>query len=139
MKAILKDNRRYILRFDKDEDVIAQIAAFMQTENITACTFNGVGACSEADLWYYNPFVKDYRKKPYMDSMEIVSLIGNGALKDGQPIIHAHGSFARNDFSLIGGHVAKLVVSATCEVFLIKLDGEMNRSLDAGMNLNLLV
>ena len=70
--------------------------------------------------------------------MEIVSLSGNGGLKGGQPIIHAHGIFGRNDFTLIGAHVFNIVVSATCEISLTKLEGALGRQLNADFNLNLL-
>lgn len=139
MKVIIQDNRRYFLRFDKGEDVIALLADFIKTQNISACSFSGIGACSEADLGFYNPFLKQYRQKPYVDEMEITSFSGNGGLVNGEPSIHAHGQFGRNDFSTIGGHVFKLIVSVTCEVFLIKLEGTLTRAKNPEFDLDLLI
>ena len=63
----------------------------------------------------------------------------NPARTCGRPAsLHAHGSFGRTDFSVIGGHVFKLVTLATCEIFLIKLDGEMKRKNNPDLQLNLL-
>ncbi len=138
MKLILQDNQKYVLRFDKDEEVVAGIVGFMKEQVISACAFYAIGACGEVELWYYNSFLKDYRKKSFVEEAEILSLTGNGGVKDGEPILHAHGMFGRNDFSTFGGHVAKLVVSATCEVFLIKMEGALTRSLNQELNLNLL-
>ncbi len=138
MKVILKDQRRYILRFDKGDEVFSELEKYLEAENISACAFNGVGAVSEVEVGYYNPSLKDYRKKPFYEELEIVSLIGNGSLVDGKAFIHAHGMFSRTDFSTLGGHVFRLIVSATCEIFLIKLEGKMERKLDAETNLKLL-
>lgn len=138
MKTILKDNRRYILRFDKGEEVLAKLAEFMQTEQVGACSFSGLGAITDLEMGYYNTHVKDYRKKVFLEDFEIVSLNGNGSIVEGKPFIHAHGMFGRNDFTTVGGHVFKLVVSVTCEIFLIKLDGIMQRKNVEEFNLKLL-
>ena len=74
-----------------------------------------------------------------MEEFEIASLAGNGSLKEGEPSVHAHGTFGRNDFNVLAGHVFKLVVGVTCEIFLTKLNGEMKRELNSDLNLNLLV
>jgi predicted DNA-binding protein with PD1-like motif len=138
MKIILKDNRRLVLRFDKGEDVIQGIIDFMKAEQILACTFSGIGACDSVELGFFNSFLKEFRKKPYVEELEITSFTGNAGTSNGEPAIHAHGVFTRNDFSAFGGHVFKLTVSVTCEVFLIKLDGEMKRENNPDFNLTLL-
>jgi len=138
MKIILSDKNYYILRFDKDEEVISGLQKFMADQSITAFAFNAIGACQSVELGYFNPHLKDYRSKPYVEDFEIVSFSGNGALADGQPVVHAHGALARNDFSLIGGHIFKIVISVTCEVFLTRLDGTATRVLNPDFNLKLL-
>lgn len=138
MKLILKDGRRYILRFDKGEEVFFKLTEFLSQENISTCSFTGVGACSEVELGYFNVNLKDYRKKPFYEDLEIVSVTGNSSMADGKPFLHGHGIFGRTDFSTIGGHVFKIVVSVTCEIFLISLDGQAVRKLDPNINLKLL-
>jgi uncharacterized protein len=141
MKVIIQDNQRYILRFDKGEQVLKGLADFMEAQKIKSCTFTGIGTISHLEMGFYNSHLKEYRKKPFLDDMEIVSLIGNGGIlaSDGKPVIHAHGIFGKIDFSVIGGHVFEIVSLATCEIFLTKLEGEMKREHNADLNLNLLV
>jgi hypothetical protein len=139
MKVVLQDSRRYILRFDKGEEVLEGLQRFMKEQTISACAFFGVGACSEIELGFFNTHLKNYRKKPFTQDMEIISFSGNGGLMDGETVLHAHGSFGGTDFTIIGGHVFKLVVSITCEIFLIHLDGALERKLNSDFNLNLLV
>lgn len=138
MKIVIEDGRRYVLRFDKGEELFAGLSEFILSKNITAAAFNAIGTASEIELGYFNAFLKDYRKKPFVENIEIVSLIGNCGTMAGKPAIHAHGSFSRTDFNVFAGHVFKLVTLATCEVFLIKLEGKMERSNNAEFNLNLL-
>jgi len=141
MKIIIQDSKNFILRFDKGETVLQGIAGFMQTQQIKACSFTGIGTISHLELGFYNQHLKEYRKKPFLDDFEILSLTGNGALfsTDSKPILHAHGVFGRIDFTVIGGHVFELVTLATCEIFLTRLDGEMKRGNNTDYNLNLLV
>lgn len=139
MKIILQNKTGYVLRFDKGEEVLSEMIKFLKAQNVSACVFNGLGACSECEMGYFNPNVKDYRKKPFYDDMEIVCLNGNAGLKDGEPFVHAHGIFGKTDFSLIGGHVFKIIVSVTCEIVITTLDGALERKLDEDFNLNLLV
>lgn len=138
MKIILQDNRRYILRFDKGEEVFEALKKFLAEQNITASVFYGIGACSLAELAYFDLKIKSYQNRVFEKEMEIASLAGNSAMLNGEAALHAHAVLSRDDFFTVGGHVVKLVVSATCEVFLIKLDGKMERSLDEETNLNLL-
>lgn len=139
MKIVLEDNRRYVLRFDKGESVLTEILNFSKKNHISAASFTGIGSASEIKLGYYNEFLKEYRSKPFVENFEIVSLIGNVSLSGEDLAVHAHGSFGRTDFSIIGGHVFGLTVLATCEIFLIKLDGSMERKENSDLKLNLLV
>jgi predicted DNA-binding protein with PD1-like motif len=139
MKIILQEKNYFVLRFDKDEEVLEGLRKFMQEQAVSACAFFGVGACSSAELLHYNSHVKVYRSKPYFEDLEMVSFGGNGGVMDDKPILHVHGSFGRNDFTVIGGHVDKAVVSGTCEIFLTKLEGALERKQNQDLNLNLLM
>lgn len=138
MKIALEEPHQYILRFDKGEDVIAELGNFLAAQSILSCSFSGIGSTSEVELGYYNGHLKEYRKKPFFEELEVISLTGNGGIMEGKPAVHAHGMFGRTDFTTVGGHVFKLVVSATCEIFLTQLDGELKRGKNDEFNLNLL-
>lgn len=138
MKVVIQDGNNFVLSFSKGEEVISELNNFLKTSKITACSFSGIGACSSVELGFFNIHIKDYRKKPFLEEMEIVSLNGNGGVKDGEPVIHTHGVFGKTDFTLIGGHVFKVVVSVTCEIYLTKLGGQLTRVNNSDYNLNLL-
>lgn len=139
MKVILQDNRWHVLRFETGEEVFDALKKFLANEKITASVFNAIGACKLAELSYFNFETKKYQNKAFEEDLEIVSLTGNSAILNGEVALHAHTVLSRSDFTCVGGHAAKLIVSATCEMFLIKLEGKMERKLDEEMNLNLLI
>lgn len=138
MNIQLKDENAYIVRFDKGEEVITSLADFMHENNITACSFSAIGSTGEIELGYYNKNLKEYRRKPFYEELEIISCNGNGGIMDAKPVIHAHGMFGRTDFTTIGGHIFKMVVTATCEVVITKLHGELVRGKNEEFKLNLL-
>ncbi len=138
MKIVAQDQNQYVLRFDKDEEVIAGLGSFMSEQKITACGFTAIGSAGQLELGYYNKNLKEYRKKPFYEDLEIVSFMGNGGIMEGKPAIHGHGLFGRTDFTVIGGHVFKMVVTATCEMFVNKLNTTLNRAKNEQFNLNLL-
>ncbi len=78
MKISLKDNEKFVLRFDKGEEVIAGIASFMKEHGVYACSFSAIGSAAEVELGYYNSFLKEYRHKPFVENLEVISLNGNG-------------------------------------------------------------
>ncbi len=139
MKTIAKDGRRIVVRLDKGEKVMQSIADFMASNSIKSCSFNAIGTGSDLELGFFNAHIKDYRKKRFLEDFEIISLTGNGAQLSDKPAVHAHGSFSRTDFSVVGGHVFEITVLATCEIFLIVLDTEIKRENNPDFNLNLLV
>ena len=139
MKIVLKDKRRYLIRFDKGENVVSGLADVVTQEKLTACVFFGGGSVSEIELGYFNKNLKDYRKKPYYDDMELISFSGNGAFFEGKPVIHCYGQFGHTDFTTLGGRVFKMVVSSSVEIFLIALDGQATRQTNPDFNLDLLV
>src|SRR5258708_2072457 len=138
MRVVFQDTGCYVLRFDLEEEVMEGLLEFAAQNEIDAASLTGIGACSFIELAFYNPTAKNYDKREFSEELEICSLLGNIALLEGKPVLHAHGIFGKKDFSTIGGHVLKLVVSATCEIVLTKLEGTLLRKHNEKMNLNLL-
>jgi predicted DNA-binding protein with PD1-like motif len=137
MKIILKDSRRYTLRFDKGEELMQGLIKFAEEEKIEAGWFFGIGAIAEVVLSHYDLDTKKYSDQEIKEKLEIINLLGNIAKMTGKTIIHAHGSFSDPEMQLIGGHVKKLIVGPTCEIFLIKLDGKIEREFSDEIGLNL--
>lgn len=138
MKEVLKEKNKYILRFDSGDEVIGVLKNFCKKENIKSGFFSAFGACGELTLAYYSLDEKKYEEKDVKERLEIVSLTGNIAKMDDEIIVHAHGLFSDLNMQVRGGHIKKLVVSATCEMFLTVFDDYIKRGYDESTGLNLI-
>jgi len=136
MKHITSDNTAAIIRFDKDEDVCLLLKEYLEKENVTTGFFSGIGACKKVILSYFNVETKKYEDKIFDQNLEIVSLSGNIAKKDGKPFIHCHGVFSDAEMKTYGGHVKELIVSVTCEIALTKIQGSAIRKKDSEFGLH---
>jgi predicted DNA-binding protein with PD1-like motif len=138
MKVILEDGALLLLRFDKGENVLERLSDFFHEEQLTAALFTAIGAAAEVTLSYYDLTAKKYIDHELSEDLEIVSVTGNIGRMNHKPIIHAHGVFADRELRSFGGHIKKIIVSATCEVTLTLLEGEIVRSHDETTGLNLM-
>ncbi len=139
MKQVLRDQNNYILRFDKDEDVLLGLKEFCSQSGITAGWFSGIGAANRVQLLYYSNEQKDYQRPGVeLHNVEIVSLSGNIAVINNEVMLHCHGVFSDDHMTPSAGHVSTLVVSVTCEVVLQAVTGVINRQLDKNFNLKLM-
>lgn len=138
MKVIVITPDAATLRISAGEELVDSLKAFTAEHGIVGAHFSGLGACRETELSWYDLSAKKYVTQKFEEEMEIVSLTGNIGQLDGQPAIHAHGVFGTRDFQVIGGHVQRLVVSATLELSLTVLPQPLRRMPDETVGLNLL-
>ena len=138
MKLILQDKNKYVLRANVGEEVIGALQEFSKKEGVYAGEFFAIGAAKEVKLGWYDVDTKEYTWKAYKEKLEIVSLLGNIAWKQSEVVVHAHGSFSNQQMQVVGGHVAKLVVGAACEIVLEKFEGRIEKAFDSQTGLNLM-
>jgi len=138
MKIILNQGDRYILRFDRGEEVLGSLTEFCRTEQIEAASFTAIGACREAVVSFYNLHAKKYEEHEIRENLEIISLIGNVSLLDNKQLVHAHVTLGDSSLQVRGGHAKRLLVSATCEMSLQKFKGYVSRKFDEETGLNLM-
>jgi|WetSurMetagenome_2_1015567.scaffolds.fasta_scaffold108475_2 uncharacterized protein len=140
MKKTIEDSGRYILRFDRGEELISALALFVEKEHIGAAAFTAIGAANDVTVAYYNLESKAYEDTRFeQKNMEVVNLTGNISYHEGKPAVHAHGSFSGPDLGVFGGHVKSMVISITCEVDLRPLKGRIERKHDETTGVNLMV
>ncbi len=132
-----KTNSGYILCFSRGEKLIEEIQSFAKTQNIQGAWFTALGAAEHLSLGYYHIDKKEYEFKEINELLEITNLTGNFAYKDNEPVVHAHGTFSRDDLSTLGGHVSELTVGGTCEVNLTVTD-KLTREHNPAVGLNTL-
>ena len=138
MELLTASENLYVLRLDSGEELRESVEKFCADHGISAAWVNALGSSKELELAYYNLAKKEYEAKSFSEDFEIVTVVGNIALKDNKPFIHIHGTFSNSSMAVVGGHINRCVVSATCEVSLWKSEGKMGRKYDEFTGLHLL-
>lgn len=146
MEVVSESKIFFLIRLDPGEEVREKIEGFCAGTGIDTAWINGLGSCKEVELGYYNLEKKEYETRKFSEDLEIVSATGNIALKpfddtqgrDAKPFLHVHGTFTRPSMEVIGGHIMRCVVSATCEVALWRAEGRVERKYDETTGLHLL-
>ena len=70
------------------------------------------------------------QEDPRREQVEVLSLIGDVALKDGEPKVHAHVVVGRSDGSTRGGHLMEAHVRPTLEVILTESPAHLRKQHD---------
>lgn len=138
MEMVNKTRNIYIVRLDPGEELIAAVQDFCTQHGVTSGWLEALGSSQELQLAYFNTEKKEYETKDFREFLEITTITGNIALKDGKSFCHAHGMFSRADMSTIGGHIMRCVISATCEVRFEVGEGVIKREFDERTGLHLL-
>lgn len=138
MQVIYKDTVQEILRLRKNETFTESFSSYIRIHNIPSATFTLIGAASSVLLSFYDLSVKKYETTLFEEELEITSVIGNVSFIDEKVKIHAHGTFSKRDFSVIGGHIDEITISATGEIHLQKLPKKTIRTFDEETGLYLL-
>ena len=134
-----KENNRYFVRIDMDEDLFGKLAEVASKEGWqSGHLVSGIGVLSDFELGYYDLEKKEYLKKSFSEEVELLSLSGNLSFVDGERFFHLHTVLAREDFSCLGGHLFTAKVGITCEICFETLGREVVRKKDDVTGLNLL-
>jgi uncharacterized protein len=137
---LLKDNgeRTYVIVFDEGEEPLAGLRQFAQEENVTAAQFTAIGAFQSVRLGWFDLEKKDYEQIAIDEQVEVLSLLGNVAISEGKPKIHAHLVVGKRDGAAHGGHLMEGRVRPTLEVMLIETPSHLRRKHDPKTGLALI-
>ena len=128
-----EDSRIYV--FERGEVVLKKLTEVLAEEKIQAGVLSALGALTDVELGFYHLDRKDYDRKVFEDEYELVSMVGNIALKDGAVYVHAHAALGREDFSLFGGHLFEARSAVTVEVTVFPFKHTMVREFNADVGL----
>ncbi|HEY1499945.1 MAG TPA: PPC domain-containing DNA-binding protein [Acidobacteriaceae bacterium] len=131
-KQVEERPRTYVLIFDTGDELAAGLKQFAQSEKLAGSSFKAIGALESVKLGWFNWETKKYETAVDLDEqVELLSLIGDIALKDGEPQVHAHVVVGRRDGSAHGGHLLEAKVRPTCEVVLTESPEHLRKEMDA--------
>lgn len=135
------DYRRFgnqiVVRIDKGEEILDKIKEIALSENIKLATVTALGATNNFTVGVYKTDEKKYYSNEFSGNFEIVSLTGTISTMNGEFYTHIHMSAGNENGEVFGGHLNKAIVSATCEMIIGVIDGEVDRYCDEEIGLNL--
>ena len=133
-----KIDGKYIIRINKGENVMEFLTNWCEEKGIHSGVLSGIGAVEFASCGYYNLEEKKYYFTQYNTMLEVLSMTGNVAIKEGKPFLHVHAVFSGEDNKAFGGHVEEMRVGVVLEVVLEPLSKEIVREHDECIGLYLM-
>jgi Fe-S oxidoreductase/predicted DNA-binding protein with PD1-like motif len=112
------EGRTYVLVASAGEDAIDALSALARDETLSAAQLTAVGAFARATVGWFDRDKKEYREIPVDQQCEVLSLVGDIALSDNGPAVHAHAVLGLSDGQVRGGHLLKGEVWPTLEVVI---------------------
>jgi uncharacterized protein len=138
VKVLEQAQNTFAIIFDKDEEFITSLTGFAKEKHLGGSHFTAIGAFREVVLGYFDREKKEYKRIPLQQQVEVLSLIGDIAIDNGTPRIHAHVVVGKSDGSAHGGHVLEARVWPTLEVVLTESPRHLCRKTDPETGLALI-
>ena len=103
---------------DPGDEAIAELTALVRERGLTAAQVTAVGAFARATVGWFDRETKSYRPIPIDEQCEVLSLVGDVALGDGESQLHLHAVLGLSDGTTRGGHLLEAEVWPTLEVII---------------------
>lgn len=133
-----KFNNSYVVRINKGEEIVEKLKDLCKKEDIKVAEITGLGASNLVEIGLFNVNTKEYKTTTFEGMFEITSLIGNATRKDGEVYLHLHINFSDETGNTKGGHLVRCNISATSEIIVNKIEGNVDRKLSDEIGLNLM-
>jgi len=130
--------KHYVIILAKGDEVMSGLTDFARQNKVTSASFTAIGAFSHATVAWFDDTRKEFRLIPIEQQVELVSMIGNIALVNEQPVVHTHVSVASSDGTMRGGHVINAFVFPTLELFMTVYPTPLHKESDETTGLKLI-
>ena len=132
-----KFDNTYIVRMDPGEEILEQVKVLALREHIQLASIQALGAVNDFTVGVFKTDEKKYYANSFQGSYEIVSLTGTINTMDGEFYCHLHMSAGNDQGHVVGGHLNRAVISATCEMVITVIPGSVDRAFSPEVGLNL--
>ncbi len=120
----------YVVRLEDDEIFPNKFLEFLSARGVKRGSFTGIGAMRRTCIAFFDTESKEYLDREFDEQMEVLALVGNLALQDGELLVHTHVTLGRRDYSVVGGHLREGIVRPTLEVILHAGSEPLQRAVD---------
>ncbi|MFC5862119.1 PPC domain-containing DNA-binding protein [Acidicapsa dinghuensis] len=130
-RQVAENPKTLVVILDTGDEILAALKSVAGVEHLAASSFKAIGALSAVELGWFNWTTKKYETAVNLqEQVELLSLIGDIALKDGEPQVHAHLVIGRQDGSAHGGHLLSATVRPTCEIVITESPKHLQKEID---------
>ena len=138
-KLVDEKPKTFVLVFETNDELAEGLKEFATEQKLASANFKAIGALSFVKLGWLNWQTKQYEPSVFLDEqVELLSLIGDVALKDGEPQIHAHAVVGKRDGTAHGGHLLQAHVRPTCELVLTESPTHLIKKFDPAAGIPLI-
>jgi len=131
--------KTFVVVFETGDELAEGLTKFASEQKLASSSFKAIGALSSVRLGWLNWETKLYEPSIHLDEqVELLSLIGDVALKDGEPQVHAHVVIGKRDGTAHGGHLLQAHVRPTCEVVLTESPAHLKKEFDPAAGIALI-
>jgi uncharacterized protein len=129
----------HILKPPFGSDLLKELNDFVHAEGINLAWFTGLGAVSHATIRYYDQPSQSWVDLERDQRLEVTGMVGNVSLLNGEPIVHAHITFADENGRCLGGHLGPNTLVFNMEILLTTLSASKSvvRKMDAETGLTI--
>ena len=128
----------YAVVLSTGDEAMACLGAWVREHQIDAGSITAIGAFERAVLGYFDWATKQYKRNPVEEQVEVLSLIGDVAVADGEPTLHLHAVLGKRDGSTVGGHLLEGHVRPTLEVTVLRPPAYLRKKKDPETGLALI-
>jgi hypothetical protein len=108
------------VRFSTGDEILSGLYDLVAKKHITSGHITGIGGLAPgALLGWGDPELGGFKKVEIKDKTEIVSLIGDISLRDGQPYVHIHMVVGSSDGSTKAGHLLEAHIAPVGELTVV--------------------
>ncbi len=136
MKYQQIDNLLFV-RIDRGEELLEALKTACLSAGVKLGAVSGIGATDDFTVGVYDTDRRVYAPLSFTGAHEIVALVGNITTMNGEYYAHLHMSAADSTGRVVGGHLNRAVISATCELTVATANGSVERFRDEESGLNL--
>jgi predicted DNA-binding protein with PD1-like motif len=131
VREVLHQTQRVlVLVCDEGEEAVSAIGDALTDTGVRAAQVSAVGGFSGGEVGYFDRAGNRYVPIPIDGQVEVLSLLGDVAERDGVPALHVHTVLGRRDGSTIGGHLMRGEVWPTLEVIITEVTPELAKRVD---------
>jgi predicted DNA-binding protein with PD1-like motif len=112
------DDKTYLIRLERGDDVHEKIKAFCNEQGIKNALVSALGSIENPTLAHYRMDSKQFHEKKMEGIFELTNLTGNVAIFEDDLIPHFHVTLSDENMQSLGGHLVQGITSATIELTL---------------------